>query len=156
MLKIYISTDIEGLAGIVDFSQEDEDREIFRDLYNQQIEWVLQGIQQSNRNDEVTDILIADSHAKGLNLDYNRLSDCDERVSLISGWPREDYMMSKLDSTFDQVFFVGYHSGIGKEHGNMDHGYSARSAYKIWINGEYKMKQQLTLHTLLKLACLSL
>ena len=50
MLKIYISTDIEGLAGIVDFSQEDEDREIFRDLYNQQIEWVLQGIQQSNRN----------------------------------------------------------------------------------------------------------
>jgi D-amino peptidase len=138
VLKIYISTDIEGLAGIVDFSQEDEDREIFRDLYNQQIEWVLQGIQQSNRNDEVTDILIADSHAKGLNLSYNRLSDCDERVSLISGWPREDYMMSKLDSTFDQVFFVGYHSGIGKEHGNMDHGYSARSAYKIWINGEYQ------------------
>ncbi|AER65322.1 hypothetical protein HMPREF0539_0819 [Lacticaseibacillus rhamnosus LMS2-1] len=49
MLKIYISTDIEGLAGIVDFSQEDEDREIFRDLYNQQIEWVLQGIQQSKK-----------------------------------------------------------------------------------------------------------
>jgi D-amino peptidase len=137
-MKLYISTDVEGIAGIVDFDQEDQDKTIFRDLYNQQLEWVLQGIQASDKNDEITDILIADSHAKGLNLNYNRLSDCDDRISLISGWPREDYMMSKLDDTFDQVFFVGYHAGIGKEHGNMDHGYSARSAYKIWINGEYQ------------------
>lgn len=137
-MKLYISTDVEGIAGIVDFDQEDQDKTIFRDLYNQQLEWVLQGIQASDKNDEITDILIADSHAKGLNLNYNRLSDCDDRISLISGWPREDYMMSKLDGTFDQVFFVGYHAGIGKEHGNMDHGYSARSAYKIWINGEYQ------------------
>lgn len=137
-MKLYISTDVEGIAGIVDFDMEQEDTKAFRELYNQQLEWVLEGIQKSKKNDEVTDILISDSHAKGNNLSYNRLSDFDDRVSMINGWPREDYMMSCLDSSFDQVFFVGYHAGIGKEHGNMDHGYSARSAYKIWINGYYQ------------------
>lgn len=137
-MKIFISTDIEGIAGIVDFDMEHDDSEIFRDLYNQQVEWVLEGIQQSSKNDEIDEIVIADSHAKGNNLSYNRLSNCDERISLINGWPRPEYMMSTLDKSFDQIFFVGYHSGIGKQAGNMDHGYSARVAYKIWINELYQ------------------
>ncbi|UQS82981.1 M55 family metallopeptidase [Bombilactobacillus thymidiniphilus] len=137
-MKIYISTDVEGLAGITDWNMETQDSAEFRKLYNQQVAWVLQGIQASRNNEQVDTILISDSHAKGNNLNYNYLSDIDERISLINGYPREDYMMSGLDSSFDQVFFVGYHSGIGKTHGNMDHGYSARSAYKLWINGVYQ------------------
>lgn len=137
-MKIYISTDIEGLAGIVDWDMESGDTEIFRNLYNEQLEWVLEGIQKSSVNEKITDILLVDSHAKGNNLSYDRLSDFDDRISLLSGWPREDYMMSCLDNSFDQVVFVGYHAGIGKQGGNMDHGYSARSAYKIWINNKYQ------------------
>ncbi|GKS81385.1 peptidase [Ligilactobacillus pabuli] len=137
-MKIYISTDIEGIAGIINFDMENQDSVIFRELYNQQIEWVLEGIQQSDKNDEIEEIVIADSHSKGTNLSYNRLTDFDDRVSLISGFPRPEYMMSTLDESFDQVFFVGYHAGIGKQAGNMDHGYSARAAYKIWINGQYQ------------------
>ncbi|MCO6541545.1 MAG: M55 family metallopeptidase [Lactobacillus sp.] len=137
-MKIYISTDIEGLAGITDWNMEKDDTIEFRKLYNQQVAWVLKGIQSSVNNDKITEILISDSHSKGNNLNYNYLSDIDERISLINGYPREDYMLSELNSSFDQVFFVGYHSGIGKENGNMDHGYSARSAYKIWINDAYQ------------------
>ena len=137
-MKIYISTDIEGLAGITDWNMEKDDSQEFRQLYNDQVAWVLKGIQQSFNNDQVEEILISDSHSKGNNLNYNYLSKVDERIALINGYPREDYMLSGLDSSFDQAFFVGYHSGIGKENGNMDHGYSARSAYKIWINDEYQ------------------
>ncbi len=135
-MKIYISCDIEGLAGIVNFEMEHDDQAIFRELYNQQVGWVLEGIQQSKQNQEITEITISDSHSKGMNLSYQYLSDIDERVSLINGYPREDYMMSGLDDTYDLVFFVGYHAGIGELHGNMDHGYSARVAYNLWINDQ--------------------
>ncbi|BDR59565.1 M55 family metallopeptidase [Xylocopilactobacillus apicola] len=137
-MKIYISTDIEGLAGIVDWNMESQDTADFRKLYNEQVGWVLKGIKESKNNAAVYEIVISDSHARGNNLNYNYLSEIDDRVSLINGYPREDYMMSCFDSSFDQVFFVGYHSGIGKQGGNMDHGYSARSAYKLWINGQYQ------------------
>ncbi|UQS81779.1 M55 family metallopeptidase [Bombilactobacillus folatiphilus] len=137
-MKIYISTDVEGLAGITDWNMDDNDTDKFRKLYNEQVAWVLQGIQKATNNSQIDEILISDSHAKGTNLDYDYLSDIDDRVALISGYPREDYMMSGFDASFDQVIFVGYHSGIGKEHGNMDHSYSARSAYNVWINGQYQ------------------
>lgn len=136
-MKLFLSCDIEGIAGIPNFEMEHEDTVNFRELYHQQVAWVIEGIQTSPQNEHITEITIADSHSKGLNLSYNRLADLDERISLVSGYPREDYMMSGLDRSYDHVFFVGYHAGIGELHGNMDHGYSARVAYNLWINGTY-------------------
>lgn len=136
-MKLFLSCDIEGIAGIPNFEMEHEDAVNFRELYHQQVAWVIEGIQTSPQNEHITEITIADSHSKGLNLSYNRLADLDERISLVSGYPREDYMMSGLDRSYDHVFFVGYHAGIGELHGNMDHGYSARVAYNLWINGTY-------------------
>lgn len=136
-MKVYISCDIEGLAGIVNFDMERQDTAIFRELYNEQIGWIIEGIQKSQRNAEITEITISDSHAKGCNLSYQYLTGLDDRISLINGYPREDYMMSGLDSSYDVVIFAGYHAGIGELHGNMDHGYSARVAYNLWINDRY-------------------
>lgn len=136
-MKIYLSCDIEGLAGISMFEQEHQDTQNFRELYHKHIEWVLTGIQSSRVNKDITEITIADSHSKGINLNYLRLSEMDDRISLINGFPRKNYMMSGLDESYDVVFFVGYHAGIGKRYGNMDHGYSARVAYDLKINGEY-------------------
>ena len=56
------------------------------------------------QNEQITEITIADSHSRGLNLAYARLAEMDERISLVSGFPRMDYMMSGLDSSYDVVF----------------------------------------------------
>lgn len=136
-MKIYISCDIEGLAGIADWSMEKEDTANFRELYHKHLAWVLEGIRQSAINDLIEEITISDAHSKGTNLSYLRLSEMDERVSLVSGFPRMDYMMSGLDSSYDLVLFAGYHGGIGKQYASMDHGYSSKVAYRLEINGKY-------------------
>ncbi|MDK4458939.1 M55 family metallopeptidase [Enterococcus faecalis] len=133
-MKIYVSCDIEGLAGIATFDMEKEDTVLFRELYHQHVAWLIEGIQKSAKNEQITEITIADSHSRGLNLAYARLAEMDERISLVSGFPRMDYMMSGLDSSYDVVFFLGYHAGIGKQKGNMDHGYSTSVAYDLKIN----------------------
>ena len=135
-MKLYISVDMEGLAGITNWKDEAEDRERFRNAMNEQVEWVLEGISKSKHNKEITHIYIADSHGGGQNLSYDRLNDKDERVWLVSGSPRPQYMMPAMDDSFDMVFLVGYHAGAGEAASSMDHTYSGASVQNIYINGQ--------------------
>lgn len=135
-MKLYISVDMEGLAGITNWKDETEDRERFRNAMNEQVEWVLEGISKSKHNKEITHIYIADSHGGGQNLSYDRINDKDERVWLVSGSPRPQYMMPAMDDSFDMVFLVGYHAGAGEAASSMDHTYSGASVQNIYINGQ--------------------
>ena len=135
-MKLYISVDMEGLAGFTNWKDETEDRERFRNAMNEQVEWVLEGISKSKHNKEITHIYIADSHGGGQNLSYDRLNDKDERVWLVSGSPRPQYMMPAMDDSFDMVFLVGYHAGAGEAASSMDHTYSGASVQNIYINGQ--------------------
>jgi len=135
-VKIYISVDMEGIAGICHFRQEADDTARFRKNMQQQVEWVIEGILASPRANEVTEICVADSHGAGRNLGYD-LCEMDERVTLISGVPRPEYMMPALDPSFDVVFLVGYHAGVGEADANMNHSYSASVVHDIRVNGVY-------------------
>ena len=135
-MKLYISVDMEGLAGITNWKDETEDRERYRNAMNEQVEWVLEGISKSKHNKEITHIYIADSHGGGQNLSYDRLNDKDERVWLVSGSPRPQYMMPAMDDSFDMVFLVGYHAGAGEAASSMDHTYSGASVQNVYINGQ--------------------
>ena len=44
-MKIYVSCDIEGLAGIATFDME-KDTVLFRELYHQHVAWLIEGIQR--------------------------------------------------------------------------------------------------------------
>ncbi len=134
-MKLYLSVDMEGLAGITNWKDETEERERFRKAMNQQVEWVLEGIAASRRNSEITKILIADSHGGGQNLSYD-LSERDPRVWLVSGSPRPQYMMPAMDESYDLAFFVGYHGGAGEQASSMDHTYSGASVQNVFINGK--------------------
>jgi D-amino peptidase len=83
----------------------------------------------------VTEITLADSHSNGDNLAYD-ITGLDERLSLISGNPRPNYMMPTLDGSYDTVFLIGYHAGAGTPYGNMDHTYSNSTIHSLWINGK--------------------
>ena len=142
-MKIYISVDMEGLAGIVHFSQEKEEKERFRRALHNQLEWVIEGIHASPKNNEIEEITIADAHGAGMNLDYDFLSDLDDRIALISGSPRQNYMMPLLDETYDVVFFVGYHGAVGELNANMDHTYALSLIHRFKINGKPMSETQI-------------
>ena len=142
-MKIYISVDMEGLAGIVHFTQEKEEQARFRKAMHNQLQWVIEGIQASHKNHEIEEITIADSHGAGMNLDYDFLSDLDDRIYLISGSPRPNYMMPLLDESYDVVFFVGYHGGVGALNANMDHTYALSIIHNFKINGKKMSETQI-------------
>lgn len=135
-MKIFISVDMEGLAGITNWKQETEEQERFRQSMHMQIRWIIDGIHNSTLQNKIEEILIADSHGSGTNLSYAQLSEFDDRISLISGSPRPYYMMSGLDATCSMVFFVGYHAGVGETEANMDHSFSSRLIHNLTINGK--------------------
>ncbi|WP_055666234.1 M55 family metallopeptidase [Desnuesiella massiliensis] len=132
-MKLYISLDMEGIAGTFDWRQEEKDRDKVRACIHDQMTWVMEGILKSSRNKDIEEIVIADSHALGDNLLY-KFTEIDPRISIISGYPRAQYMMPALDSSYDLVFFIGYHAGVGTPSGAMDHTYSSRRVHKLWIN----------------------
>lgn len=135
-MKIYISLDMEGVVGVFNWSQEDKDRNEVRKYIMKQMEWVIEGVRKSNKNNLIDEITIADSHSRGDNLLYE-ITELDDRIHLISGYPRPQYMMPALNEDYDLVFFIGYHSGIGTLNGLMDHTYSSSRIHKIWINDTY-------------------
>ena len=135
-MKLFISLDMEGIAGTFNWQQETtQDRALVRKWMAQQIEWVIEGIRQSPKNAMVTEITLADSHSNGDNLAYD-ITGLDERLSLISGNPRPNYMMPTLDGSYDTVFLIGYHAGAGTPYGNMDHTHSNSTIHSLWINGK--------------------
>lgn len=133
-MKIYISVDMEGMAGITQPSEEKNERERFRQALHDQLSWIIEGIHQSPKNDTIEEITISDSHGDGINLSYGYLSQLDDRISLVSGSPRKHFMMSCLDDSYDVVFFAGYHAGPGEAHACMDHCYSGKVVHAMYIN----------------------
>jgi D-amino peptidase len=133
-MKIYISLDMEGIAGTHTWTQEENNRAEVRKCMTQQIEWIIEGICSSPVNKSVSEIVIADSHSAGDSLLYE-ITSIDNRLHLISGFPRPKYMMPAFDSSYSIVFFAGYHGGIGTLNSNMDHSYSQRF-HKIWLQNK--------------------
>jgi D-amino peptidase len=131
-MKIYISLDMEGIAGTFSWKQEENNRAEVRKNMMHQVQWVIEGIHSSKVNKEIKEIVIADSHSGGDSLLYD-ITALDDRLHLISGYPRPQYMMPAFDKSYSIVFFVGYHGGIGSLHSVMDHSYSPRF-HRIWIN----------------------
>lgn len=135
-MKIYISVDMEGMAGIVHPRQEYDDTIRFRKALNEQVSWALESIFKSNIANEIELVTVCDAHGFGRNLSWD-LTEIDDRITLVSGTPRINYMMSCLDSTYDLIFYLGYHSGVGERYANMAHTYMGRNFHYLKINDKY-------------------
>lgn len=140
-MKIYISIDMEGMPGTFNWEQEKTDRTAVKRNMQNHVEDALAAILCSPEAKTIDEIVIADSHSAGDNLDYS-ITALDKRISLISGGPRPAYMMPAFSKDYSQVYLLGYHAGTGALLGNMDHTYSNSRIQKIWIN-ELRMNEAL-------------
>lgn len=120
-MKIWISLDMEGVAGIVDWDQCRPDGgpryavgcELMLAEVNAAIEGAVAG--------GATEVLLNDSHGTMANLDPSRLAG---GASYLAGRHKPLYMMQGLDETFDAAFFVGYHGSISGRPSTLSHTYN--------------------------------
>src|SRR3546814_34479 len=131
-MKIYISADIEGVAGITNWNEAEKnhpDYPEFRERMTEEVVAACEGAIAAG----ATEILIKDAHGSGRNILAERLPACARLVRGWSGHPLA--MVQELDESFDAAMFVGYHSKAGTEANPLDHTLTLRVA-KLSINGQ--------------------
>jgi D-amino peptidase len=130
-LKVYISADMEGVAGAVSAEQlgpSGFEYGRFREFMTAEVLAAIQGARDAG----ATTIVVSDSHGNGQNLLIERFSG---DVSIIRSWPRPLGMMEGIDSTFAAVVFVGYHSSTNSLTGVRAHTMSSATLTSVDLNG---------------------
>lgn len=130
-IKVYIITDLEGVAGVVlpvQAARGTSEYEEARRLLTAEVNAAIEGVLTVNPEAE---ILVNDGHNGGFNL---VLEDVHEEAKIVHGSARP-FSLGGLDETFDAVFLVGYHSKAGSKRGVLSHTMSSRSIYRVLFNG---------------------
>jgi len=130
-MKVFISADIEGIAGVMrpeQCSPGNVEYETARGLMEQEVNAAIGGAFDAG----ATDVVVADSHAMMQNL---RAANIDPRARLVQGKPRGLSMLEGLQQGgYDGMMFVGFHSAAG-EKGVLAHTINGRAFYRIKLNG---------------------
>jgi D-amino peptidase len=131
-LKLFISADMEGVAGVVRDEQTDpagRDYPIARRLMTLEVNAAIEGALEAG----VQEIVVSDGHWAGTNLLPDELHPAAE---LVSGYPRRLYMAEGMGPGFDAAFFVGYHASAGTRDAVLDHsGADPRLVAEVRLNG---------------------
>lgn len=131
-MKVYISVDIEGVAGITHWDEADKqhaDYPEFREQMTRETIAAIEGAEAAG----ATEILVKDAHSSGRNLITSMLPG---KVRLIRSWAGHPLcMVQELDESFDAVMMIGYHSAAGSEDNSLAHTLSL-DATEIRLNGK--------------------
>lgn len=131
-MKVFISSDMEGTAGVVDWEQVrigGPDYRAFTELLLAEVNAAIAGAMDAG----ATEFLVNDSHGKMANLRPDALAG---RASYLSGRLKPRYMMQGLDDTFDAVFFVSYHGSMSANGSVLSHTYFPAAIAEVTLNGQ--------------------
>jgi D-amino peptidase len=134
-MRVYISVDMEGIAGVAHEDQTDpiEPRHAgeynrFRRLMTNEANAAVLGALDAG----AAAVLVNDSHWLMRNLLAEELHPAAE---LLSGGPKRLSMVEGIDGGFDAAMFIGYHARAGTRHATIDHTYTSR-VYEARLNGQ--------------------
>ncbi len=130
-LKIYISADMEGVAGVVTSEQlgpSGFEYSRFREFMTGEVLAAVNAAFEAG----ATEVLVSDSHGNGQNL---LLEKFPENVRIVRSWPRPLMMMEGVDASFDAAIFIGYHSSTTNPDGVRAHTMSSARLADIRLNG---------------------
>jgi D-amino peptidase len=129
-MKIFLSSDMEGTAGVVDWEQcvgDGPQAAAGRRLLLAEVNAAIEGAVAGG----ATEIVVNDSHSTMRNLPPDELAG---GASYISGSHKPLYMMQGLDDSFDAVLFVSYHGSVGAPAG-LSHTYNPRAVIEARLDG---------------------
>ena len=136
-VRVYISVDMEGIAGVVHEAQTDPSDPAcaaeyarFRRLMTAEANAAVEGAVAAG----ATRVLVNDSHWFMRNLLAEELHQAAE---LVAGDPKPRSMVQGIDEPegFDAALFVGYHARAGTRNAILDHTYADR-IYEVRLNGK--------------------
>ncbi len=130
-MKILISTDIEGVAGVFHPEQVragNGEYERARAWMTAEANAAVQGAFAGG----ATEVLVNDSHGGFRNLLPDQL---DPRAQLVLGKPRYLGMMAGVEAGCDGVCLIGYH-GRSQGRGILAHTINSSAFARVWLNGQ--------------------
>ena len=132
-MKIFISADIEGVNGILDFEEASIGNKRF-DAIQKQMTAEVRAACIGAHLAGAKEVIIKDAHASAANLS---ITDFPDYVKLIRGWSGHPFMMMYgLDASFDAAIMIGYHSKTRSGGNPLSHTISGAKFHSITINGE--------------------
>ena len=132
MTNVFISIDMEGIAGIAHLQQVmrgSDDFPASRQLMTDEANAAVAGSFEGG----ASAVVVNDSHGDMYNLLAERM---DPRAELLIGSPKVLSMMQGFGPEFEVALFIGYHAAVGTQAAVMDHTYSGRLLYEVRVNGE--------------------
>ena len=130
-LKVFISVDMEGVAGVVsgkECSPSGPDYNLFRRLMTLETNAAIEGALAAG----ATEVVVRDGHGSKTNSLPDLL--CEEARLLRGVTKRPENMMLGIDETFDAVIFIGYHAKGGTPEGIIAHT-SSGNVIDLSVNG---------------------
>src|SRR6185312_2540008 len=128
-MKVYMSVDIEGVAGVVDRLHGSltggAEYALGRRLMTLETNAAIEGALEAG----ATEIVVNDSHGPMINLLPEELN---PKATLIQGRLKHLFMVEGLDDSFDAMFLVGYHASAGIRDGVLNHAFHP---YELRYNG---------------------
>lgn len=155
-MKIYISADMEGISGTTDWNEVTRGEEEYTEFQKQmtaEVNAACKGAFAAG----ATEIVVRDAHDTARNL---IASDLPEGTLLIKGWSRHPYMMmQELDSSFDAVLMIGYHSHAGGGGNPLSHTMRSQKISQVTINGaiagEFLMNSYTAMYEKVPVVCIT-
>ncbi|HEU5262969.1 MAG TPA: M55 family metallopeptidase [Gemmatimonadales bacterium] len=133
-MRVYISIDMEGIAGVVHESQTDPTNPAvaaeygrFRRLMTAEANAAIEGALAAG----ATKVVVNDSHWFMRNLLAEELH---EAAELLSGDPKPWSMVQGIEAGFDAALFIGYHARAGTRNAILDHTYGDH-VHEVRLNG---------------------
>ena len=130
-MRIYLSSDMEGTAGVVDWAQcigPGAEYDYYRRLLQDEVNEAIRGAPQAG----ATSFLVNDSHSSMQNLRPDELLG---GARYLSGRHKPMYMMQGLDASYDAVFFVSYHGSMASDASTLSHTYNPNAIARVRLNG---------------------
>jgi D-amino peptidase len=129
--KIFVSVDMEGIAGVVSNEQLGPpgfEYERFRQFMTEETSVALAAAREAG----ATEFVVSDSHGNMQNLLVEKLP---KDVLVVRSAPRPLMMMQGLDESFDGVIFIGYHASTTNPEGVRAHTMSSATLADVRLNG---------------------
>lgn len=130
-LKIFISVDMEGIAGVVsgmETGSSGRDYDYCRKIMTLETNAAIEGALRAG----AAEIVVRDGHGSKTNILPDLLH---KKAKLLRGvTERPENMMLGINETFDAVLFIGYHAKAGTDEGVLAHT-SSGNVIDLSING---------------------
>jgi D-amino peptidase len=131
-MKIFISSDMEGTAGVAHWDETDSGNAAYARFARQmslEVAAACRGAIEAGAED----VLVKDAHGSARNIDPALLP---RQARIFRSWGSHPYvMMAGLDNTFDGVMFTGYHSAVSSDANPLAHTMNGQNIM-VTINGE--------------------